>query len=742
MKIRAILTSVCLCAFVLPLAAAPPLAERLPSGTLVYLGWSGQTEAFDASVLGQFLDEPVCAKIVSAIKNAAAMQMGGDEGEMFAKAWSMARIAWKHPAAAALIDLKQSDGPPMPSAVLLIDLGADKEAFAEQLDALLALLGDKLPPCTEQQIGDASFKRFDIHGKLAAFVGYVDTVFFAAVGEALPGQLIVRTPGASLKSNAKFVKCIRAVGGPDEQLALYVDVTALIAKVEPMIAAMSGTQPASGPAGESELRRVIAALGVGKVTAIAACVRFVDKGMHTRTRIFSPAPHLGLLMPFAGVPLDEADLAAIPQDADLFVAVNLSPAALYAEIRRVVNDISPDADSQIARGIASMEEQLGFSLSDDLLASLGDTWVLSSAPSQGGFLTGTLLTVDVKDAEKLSAVVAKLEAIVTKQFGPQDPEGPGPHWRRRKAVTIEAVKVGQAEIHYAAIAGLPIPVAPAWAIHEGKFYLAGWPQVIESVIGKGPVQPITQDATFRRFRARISGKPSALAYVNTPSILRQSYNVILVVWSMAANMIPGETGIAAKPDWLPALPKMEKYLWPQISAVSADAEGITFEGYGSLPGMNLLAMPLATPLGMSVLLPSLGRSRELAKKVSSAANLNGIGKSILLYRADNNDESPPDLAALVKAKFMTSSMLVSPVSGRAMPTDADGMPIGESDYVYLRLGDNADAGLIMAYERLENYGGRGTNVLFAGYNVAWVDRPNFDRLLKKTEDYLKNKKIK
>ena len=73
-----------------------------------------------------------------------------------------------------------------------------------------------------------------------------------------------------------------------------------------------------------------------------------------------------------------------------------------------------------------------------------------------------------------------------------------------------------------------------------------------------------------------------------------------------------------------------------------------------------------------------------------------------------------------------------------MRVDANGLPIDKSDYVYIvNLDSNAPGQLIMAYERLENYKGRGTFVLYVSGAVSWLDRKEFDKALKRTKEYLK-----
>ena len=56
--------------------------------------------------------------------------------------------------------------------------------------------------------------------------------------------------------------------------------------------------------------------------------------------------------------------------------------------------------------------------------------------------------------------------------------------------------------------------------------------------------------------------------------------------------------------------------------------------------IELLVVIAIIALLVSILLPSLNRARELAKRAMCAANLNGIGKAIALYHGENNDAWP------------------------------------------------------------------------------------------------------
>lgn len=311
-------------------------------------------------------------------------------------------------------------------------------------------------------------------------------------------------------------------------------------------------------------------------------------------------------------------------------------------------------------------------------------------------------------------------------------------------LAVETFRSGANEIHY--LSGsieIPLPVAPSWAIANNRLYLAPFPQVLATAVAGGPARlPLTRDPIFVAERAMLSAKVSGLHYTNTPAILAQTYHFALMYWTLAANAASSMAGVPAKVDWMPSLDVLQKNLWPEISAHSADDQGIVFESYGSIPSGRLIAAPVGAPLAVAVLLPSLNKARGNAKRTISAANLNGVGKGIAIYKADNADLPPPDFAALVDAGYNSPKQLVSPMTGHAPPVFENGKLVGAVDYVYIPLDDNADASLITAYEPLENYRGEGTHVLKASLAVQWVTADEFQKMLKATQDYVKANPVK
>jgi len=767
MRLGPFTVSACVCLTVITASAQPPLAEHLPAESLAYAGWAGRNLIFDGSVTGQLINEPAMGEMLAAVKALGQKDLQGGQADRFSHAWAMASVAWEHPIAAALIDLAIVDGRPEPVAWLLIELGKDREAFAEHLDAIVASLRQDEVSVTEETIGQTVYRVAQAdRGRPEIAFGFKGSLFFLTVGPETPRKLIELTAERALPANRKFAECWQAVGGEDDQLAFYVDVEALLDRIEQLT---SPQQPSQAPETQSTsgFRKIINALGVGKVTAVANCTRILDRGMYSKTRLFTPGPHEGLLMPLAGAPLTDADLGRAPQDTDFLGAFRLSAEALWAEIKKAAGLIDPKLADGLIGTAGDLEEKIGISIDDDILAALGDTVLVASAPSQGGMLTGSVISVSLRDPEKLRAAMGKIQAYVDANLlgapaawtCPKHPQisqaGPGrclicgtelaeSAEKRPARARFRTAKAGRTRIHYlSGTAEVPMPVAPAWAIHEDRLYIAGWPQVIAATIEARETSEgsIAAQANFRKARAHVSDRASIILYVNSPKILRQTYNYLLAAWTMASGLLGRHAGLETRPDWLPPLPTLEKYIWPSIDAVSADREGITFENYGSLPISGACLWPVGTPLSPRIILPSLNSARANARRVASMVHLKRIYDGMMLYAEDHSGRVPPDLATLMGNYCPSADIFVSPNSQRTPPRLVDGKFDGEIDYVYVASGNmwqyDVPDKVVVLYERPANYAGKETVVLFADGHVEEMKTPELRKALERSPKAMK-----
>ncbi|MCD4825157.1 MAG: DUF3352 domain-containing protein [Phycisphaerae bacterium] len=749
-----------ICLASLLLISAPAAAEletRLPTDTLVYLEWSGRSLPFDGSMCGQAINDPGTQKLINSLKiffQKSFAKAGPEAAKKAKPIMDNITIAVQHRVALAVTELSMEDK--MLSAVLLIDLGKDKAVFQKNLDAILPTAPKDALPDNMITLGNTTYTLFSLPKKgmeLAyGFIGKSNLFFVSfSTKQGLAKTVIQATAAKSLAGNKKFVGCMKEVGGENQQVAYYVDVAALKKRLQP--AAPADTE---APKAANALDTVVSAatmlkiLGVSKISALAGTVRIVDKGMYSKTRLFTPVPHQGLLMPFAGAPLTDADLAAVPADADFVLAGNVSPKALFAEFRRAFGQINPSYEKIFTCVLAAWDKKMGVSIETDLLAALGDTWVLSSAASQGGTLTGTILTLELADEAKAAAALAKIEKFIELQAG--------------RGVSLETFKSGKTDIRYLRFAGRrPGPgmfVLPAWAIHKKRLYIALWPQVIASAL-ENKTAPLTTAAAFKKTRRRVSANASGLFYVNTPEVLKKVYPLYLIggtaLSNAAGQQLARQFGIGAISFPLPdSLQGLIKYAMPDISSVSSDAKGITFEGYGSTPSIGVVPVAAAT---VAIAMPALQQAKDKAKQAVSANNLRQISIGIIVYTNDFQGKMPPNFDVLIENNYFPDCRLFkSPASKNPAPRwdPKNKKIVGLKDYIYVyykgrftdipfltkqvrrtrgtgRDGRSRGTSFpIQAYENPANYDNKGTYILRTDSSVSWVDMATFRKLLKKS----------
>jgi len=126
--------------------------------------------------------------------------------------------------------------------------------------------------------------------------------------------------------------------------------------------------------------------------------------------------------------------------------------------------------------------------------------------------------------------------------------------------------------------------------------------------------------------------------------------------------------------------------------------------------------------------PSLRIARAKARRQVCKTNLKGIGKAILIYANDYNDQLPPDLETLTRTAEMPARGLVCPASESRESYIYRGASITTSD----------TPGMNTVYEKLSNHGD-GRYVLFLDSHVEWVPEERFQELIKRDNQYRREK---
>jgi prepilin-type processing-associated H-X9-DG protein len=111
--------------------------------------------------------------------------------------------------------------------------------------------------------------------------------------------------------------------------------------------------------------------------------------------------------------------------------------------------------------------------------------------------------------------------------------------------------------------------------------------------------------------------------------------------------------------------------------------------------------------------------------------MSGIGKALLIYSNDYDDQLPPDLDTLIHKAEMPAKGLVCPATGL------------KESYVYRGAGltTSAPPWMITVYETAGNHGTDGRNVLFLDTHVEWLTEEHFREEIKKDNEYRREKEL-
>ncbi len=137
----------------------------------------------------------------------------------------------------------------------------------------------------------------------------------------------------------------------------------------------------------------------------------------------------------------------------------------------------------------------------------------------------------------------------------------------------------------------------------------------------------------------------------------------------------------------------------------------------------------ADSLTEDVIAPSLLRLDAFATRMACGTNMSDIGKALLIYSNDHNDELPPDLETLIHTVEMTPKGLICPATGRRESYVYRGASLTTSDTPWM----------VTVYETAGNHGQDGRNVLFLDSHIEWMTEEQFQEAIKKDNEYRREK---
>lgn len=681
-----------------PAVAGPrDAAELLPADTLAYLGWS------------QLFDEDTADTLNKIPDFLAVFDVEPDIVATVEQVIRLVTIAGRSAGGIGLVDLEPAEEGVAVSLQAVVESGAQTPALVDALRALLEQ-GDEGERVSEVEIAGARFNR--VAAKPELLWGAHAGKFILATSPDAVEALVRGEPDrdASLANNATFKSCRAKVGASESsewKLCAYVDVPVLTASIKRLVAARGTALP---PMLDDLLRE-------SGADALRALYLHVDESAYgpvTHLLLRTEGRRTGFLKLWDQQPLANDDLRLVPQDAYWAVVSNWDLGDSWQEARRVVETLDPNAAAQVDGVLARTGATLGFSPTDDLLPALGDTWVIYDGPSHGSYLiTGAVLIAEVRQPDALRGAFNRLLGFVRPLLAQKNV----------KLVTKQVEHRGHT-IHYLVAAGLPIPIAPAAAFFGDRVICGLTPQPVKLALDQA--DPALRHASIldhpdvKRLQDALPTDMQRFSYGDAHYRVGTTYPLMHHLRTAVASMgIDGEGG--RDPGDLPTLPETRARTHGTVTTCQVDADGVLYRCHGHPLLPDISATPIAVvALLFSILLPSLSRARELAKRAVSTSNLRGIGMALHIYANDHNEQFPESLQILIDVGCITGEQLNS-------PRDRE----GNVSYIYIKGQTEAsDARNIVAYERV--IGDEGTNALFLDGHVEWLKLDRFKQVLLET----------
>ncbi|MCY2952078.1 MAG: hypothetical protein NTU53_08885 [Planctomycetota bacterium] len=707
-------------------AMGQPMSDRVPEGAMVYVGWAGSEGmpgGYAQSHLKAVLESSNVAAVFNDMLPRLMQKMGQRDGEA-AMVWQLASAIggpmWRHSSAVyfAGVDFRAAAGP-SPRVGIICQAGKDADGLFGQLKGLVdgPLAGAPFP-----------VKVFRVGDIVGIATGYDDEEL------AMAGKESPKRPKA-ISVAGKFVQALGQVQ-KDAVVVAYVDVEAMVGLID------EGVRLSDDPQELAQWQKARDGLGLGGVQRVIMTGGFEGRDWTWQGFVGAPNPRTGLVGLIGGKALSDATLKLVPVSATAMEAAGLDLVGLMDGVRSVGAGMDAEFGKQFDATVAQINQSLGMDLRKDLLAAFGSEWVSYSDPaSTGSGAMGTVLANRLAKAAEVEKGLTKLEGWINQEMA-NAMKG------EKVKIAIESSQINGMDVHT-----LKVPlVAPSWAIKDGVFYAGLYPQVVVVAAGnKG--KSILENESFVGLRKRLGGQNAVtISYVDLPKTAPGAYQVVLPLVQLGVGFAD-LYGVKTPPLVVPPLGALMGHLSATEDCFWTDNAGWHYKALTPFPGAKVLASDAnigvaSAAMAASILLPAVSSARERAMRVKCMSNMIQIGRGIMLYANDNKGKFPADFGTLVTTADMHPEVFVCPGRGTGLPAGvaqnvrdpaklaAAAKWVNEhADYVYVgaKLNNNAPADVILAYEKPENHGGQGINMLFGDGHVEWVRMPAAMERVKKQE---------
>ena len=568
------------------------MAQVAPEECLFYLSWSGMAEpsADSPNHTEQLLAEPEVQRFIKEVTDrlTATLKQGAGQGENAKRVADITPRILKQIAVnpTSFFAGKFAQGPAgMTVPVgLVVKVGEGAAQFEDDLLAILEILTDG--PAPDPIDGVRTLVTPPGIPKIQWTVS--DGYFILGVSEGTVAQIQERMAGDLAP---EWLSAIHDRLPVDRVASVtFINTKEIVAIAQPFLGPIL---MARGPNAVNPLE----ALGLTNLNSVVNVTGLGESNTVSRTWFKVNGKPTGLLAMLDAEPLEAADFDQVPADATVAVSLKLDPIETLDRLISLIDLIEPGASQDVRRELQQMDGEIGFSLVDDLLGSLGDSWSVYHSPSEGGAIfTGWTAVAEATNPEALREVTATISARVKQVEELIRAQG-----RRPRFVGLRTMPVGDHTVHFLNMIGEEFPFAPAWCVTDNHLIVSLFPQGVAAFLNREEGTKTLASLPHVQKALTAEQPPVSLVHVDSKTVSKSVYPLVLIGANFLFSELQRE-GVDLNISIMPNGDTIARHLQPALTTVTSGEDGIEVVSTRTLPisvGAGTSVLPALLMTGFS-----------------------------------------------------------------------------------------------------------------------------------------------
>lgn len=604
-----------------PAPEDPVMFQFAPDDCLYYATWAGiaapsaesenSTERMIAGKEMMTFLSRVDQELMNWFDMTAAAE-GGSEGEFITAISQLVRNVYLHHTAVCLERFELGDVPEFYGA-MLIKLGDEAQPTVDQFrEAIAANLKESEHKTEERADLIVTELRFE-GAPLIEFTHQGDYIIIG-FGEDALNDALARMDTDVPDWLQEMRQDARDAGIERLSTISRIDVESVLDAFEDL-------------AGRDPSWTIVENIGLKEIKGYQAVTGLDQTGFVSRIEIPLADDPQGLFKLLEGEGMSIEDLDTIPANVAASFSISLSPEQLLDVTLELFQMFDPFSAAQLEDAIEEGGSVFGARIREDIIASLGDQISIYASSDDGGFITGWVFSVEVKDHMSLTQVDQKLVQFMQEAF----PDTPG-------APSIHTQTIDGREVH-TLIAGRDfMPFTPAWSLTGSELIIAPFAPALKSHIRQlseenhlasaKPIQDLfDQDESY---------KVMAVSNIDQAKVIRFAYPWFEMMMQFAMTELGEETSFDVGD--FPSVAGLTKEMKPANAVVYRTEDSLLLIARQTIPSGDFGA---TMPVIAAVSMPAVFSARAAASRIQSANNMRQMGIALHNYHDVHRALPPP-----------------------------------------------------------------------------------------------------